>query len=145
NVPARLKFLKTDASELSQIKKVLKAMALPHPEITFRVKLKGELVAFWPAVADVHARTEQILEKKPMFFAEGANGGLKVSVSFAAPDKGQRSGQNIWLFAQERWIQDKALFAAVMDAYRSLLMHGEFPTAVVRIASDPAEIDVNVS
>jgi DNA mismatch repair protein MutL len=133
NVPARLKFLKTDSAELMQIKKVLKAMALSKPHVTFRVKVKGELIHFWQASSNHHERSEQILEIKPLHFATGGSSGIDVSISFAPPHKGSRTGQNIWLFAQDRWIQDKVLFASIMDSFRSLLMHGEFPTVVARL------------
>lgn len=144
NVPARLKFLKTDAAELGQIRKVMKAMALSRPEVTFKMKHRGELVHFWHSVDSKGVRAEQVLEKHPLYVAEEKSKNISVHVSFAAPDKGNRTGQNIWLFAQNRWIQDKTLFASVMDAYRSLLMHGEFPSVVVRIECAPGDIDVNV-
>lgn len=144
NVPARLKFLKSDSGESAQIKKVMKAMALSRPDVTFRLKTRGELVCFWPATESRAKRAEQVLEQKPLFEATGQSGDYTLHISFAAPDKGQRTGQNVWLFAQDRWIQDKTIFAAVMDAYRSLLMHGEFPTTVVSILCPPDEIDVNV-
>ncbi|HEX4924526.1 MAG TPA: DNA mismatch repair endonuclease MutL [Bdellovibrionales bacterium] len=144
NVPARLKFLKSDSSESAQIKKVMKAMALARPDVTFRLKSRGELISYWPATDSRVKRAEQVLEHKPLYEASGQSGDMTVHISFSAPDKGQRTGQNIWVFAQDRWIQDKTIFAAVMDAYRSLLMHGEFPSAVVSILCPPENIDVNV-
>jgi DNA mismatch repair protein MutL len=48
------------------------------------------------------------------------------------------------LFAQNRWIQDRGLQAAVMEAYRNLLMHGEFPIAAAWVETDPSQIDVNI-
>jgi DNA mismatch repair protein MutL len=45
---------------------------------------------------------------------------------------------------QGRWIQDRSLSVAVLEGYRNLLMHGEYPTAVVRITMPPTDVDVNV-
>ena len=55
-----------------------------------------------------------------------------------------KTSKQIWIFAQSRWVQDRALQTAVMDAYRSLLMHGEYPHAVVWLETKPDEIDVNI-
>src|SRR5690606_24485140 len=53
NVPARQKFLKSDSAEMTQIMKVVKAFALCHPSVTFKVKQKGLLKAFYPK-SDCH-------------------------------------------------------------------------------------------
>ena len=48
NVPARLKFLKSEASETALIKNTIKAMALSHPQVEFRVLYKKRLLFYWP-------------------------------------------------------------------------------------------------
>ncbi len=52
--------------------------------------------------------------------------------------------RNMWFFVQGRWVQDRSLSAAVMEAYRNLLMHGEYPAVCVRIDLPPEDVDVNV-
>lgn len=144
NLPVRLSFLKSDASEVSQIKNVLKAMALVHPEVSFRVQIKGQLVFLWPAVRDAMERVAQVLEHDELYLCEGSYDGIEVKAWVSPPHKTLPTSRNIWLFAQRRWIQDRALQAAVLDAYRNLLMHGEYPTAVVSVTCDPEDVDVNV-
>ncbi|MEK6553800.1 MAG: DNA mismatch repair protein MutL, partial [Bdellovibrionota bacterium] len=50
----------------------------------------------------------------------------------------------IWTFVKNRWVQDKGLQAAVTEASRSLLMHGEYPIAVVFLDCPTSELDVNI-
>ncbi|MCB0341782.1 MAG: DNA mismatch repair endonuclease MutL [Bdellovibrionales bacterium] len=144
NVPARLKFLKSEAAESTQIKNVLRAMALAHPQVTFRVRHKNKLLFFWPAMSTHLQRAKQILEVDELFWGEGECNGIKTKAAMSSPNRTVKNSRQIWLFAQNRWIQDRSLQAAVIDAYRSLLMHGEFPVAAIWVSCDPEDIDVNI-
>ncbi|MGZ3743876.1 MAG: DNA mismatch repair endonuclease MutL [Pseudobdellovibrionaceae bacterium] len=144
NVPARLKFLKSDAAEGTQIKTTLKALALAHAEVEFRVYEKNELVYFWPACKSRKDRVEQILEIKPMYEGNAQRENVTAYAIFADPHQVAKTAKNIWLFAQNRWVQDRSMQAAVLEAYRNLLMHGEYPIAVVWVEVDPEYIDVNI-
>ncbi|WP_413578333.1 DNA mismatch repair endonuclease MutL [Bdellovibrio sp. HCB290] len=144
NMPARLKFLKSDAAEHTAIKTTLKAMALAHHDVEFRIQENSKLVNFWTACKDRKERAEQILEIKPLFVGEASREYVKAYAVFADPHNVAKTAKNIWLFAQNRWVQDRSLQAAVNEAYRSLLMHGEFPIAAVWVETDPEYIDVNI-
>lgn len=144
NTPARLKFLKSDAAEHSSIKTTLKAMALSHPQVEFRIQENTKLIAYWPACKSPKERVEQILEIKPLFVGMAERENVRAYAVFADPNNVVKTSKNIWLFAQNRWIQDRSLQAAVNEAYRSLLMHGEFPIAAVWIETDTDAIDVNI-
>lgn len=144
NVPARKKFLKSDTGEVGQIKMVVKALALAYPEVSFRLKVNGKLTFSYQAAAGRKERAEQVLNVQNLYPAEGAHRGVRAKAVFADPKNTFGNSRNIWLFAQGRWIQDRSLQAAVMDAYRGLLMHGEFPICAVWIECEPEEIDVNI-
>ncbi|WII71948.1 DNA mismatch repair endonuclease MutL [Bdellovibrio sp. 22V] len=144
NTPARLKFLKSDAAENTAIKTTLKAMALSHFDVEFRIQENGKLVSFWPACKSRKDRVEQILEIKPLFEGEASRENVKAYAVFADPHNVAKTAKNIWLFAQNRWIQDRSIQAAVNEAYRNLLMHGEYPIAVVWVETDPDCVDVNI-
>ncbi|MEN0057627.1 MAG: DNA mismatch repair endonuclease MutL, partial [Bdellovibrio sp.] len=144
NTPARLKFLKSDAAENTAIKTTLKAMALSHPQVEMRIQENGKLVHFWPACSSRKERVEQILEIKPLFVGEAVRENVRAYAVFADPHNVAKTAKNIWLFAQNRWIQDRSLQAAVNEAYRNLLMHGEYPIAVVWVETDPDSVDVNI-
>lgn len=144
NTPARLKFLKSNAAENSAIKNTLKAMALSHFDVEIRIQENGKLVHFWPATQSRKDRVEQILEIKPLFIGEAARENVRAYAVFADPHNVAKTAKNIWLFAQNRWIQDRSLQAAVNEAYRHLLMHGEYPIAVVWVETDTDAVDVNI-
>ena len=144
NVPARLRFLKSESAEHAQIKTTLKAMALAHPEVGVRVRCRGELIFHWAAGQSFLERALEILPVKRLFAGEATVEGVTADVLVGSPDETVRLNRNVWLFVQGRWVQDRGLTAAVMEAHRNLLMHGEYPVAAVRLTLAPEEVDVNV-
>ncbi len=144
NVPARLKFLKTDSSEISQIKKTIKALALSNPLVTFRVYIENQLLLHWPATTWIK-RIEDVLIKKDMLSGQNEGSSYAAQCFFTSPSDIEKTSQNMWFFVNKRWIQDRSLQAAIMEAYRNLLMHGEYPSAVVFLDVPTEDVDVNVS
>jgi len=144
NVPARLKFLKSETSEATQIKTVIKAMALAHPQVEFRLISNGDLQLYYPKRAQKTERAIDVLEKKELFETRGESASFKCHIIFSSPQEVAKTSKQIWIFAQNRWVQDRALQASVMDAYRSLLMHGEYPYVALYLNCKPEEIDVNI-
>lgn len=144
NVPARLKFLKSESGEHGQIKTTLKALALANEKVAFNVRLKEELLYHWPADQTFAERVCAVLGKDEMFEGSYEGEGVKARVMVTAPQDTMNVNRGSWFFVQGRWIQDRSLNAAVMEGYRNLLMHGEYPTVVVRLELSPENVDVNV-
>lgn len=144
NVPARLKFMKSASAEHTQIKQTLKALALSHPQVEFQTFEGSELIDMWPAVSTHLERAQQVLGVEKLYFHEKERDGIIVKVAYASPHDVAKSSRNIWLFAQERWVQDRTIQAAVMEAYRNLLMHGEYPIVAVWLSLPTDQIDVNI-
>lgn len=144
NVPARLKFLKTESAETSQILKVIKAFALSHPQVEFKVRVENSLKLFYPRSSSLLERAKLVLDQKELFEANNSYNQQNVQVIYSSPKSVSRTAQNIWIFVQKRWIQDRALQKAIMDAYQNLLMHGEYPCCVLFLDCDPQTVDVNI-
>ncbi len=144
NVPARQKFLKSDSAEVTQIMKVVKAFALCHPDIAFKVKQRGVLKAFYPKASSHLERVKVVMDVDEMFESVKENSQMKAHVIHSSPNMVAKTSQNLWIFVQKRWIQDRAIQRAILDSYRNLLMHGEYPFAVVFLDCDPQVVDVNI-
>ena len=144
NVPARLKFLKSETSEITQIKNVVKALALAHHNVEFKLIANGDLQLYYSKRQNKVDRVSDVLEKKNLFEVEGKLNGFKCHLVFSSPHEVAKTSKQIWIFAQSRWIQDRALQVAIQDAYRSLLMHGEYPYVALWIECAPDAIDVNI-
>ncbi len=144
NIPARLKFLKSDSAELTQIKNVVKAMALQHPHVEWKLKSKGKLVFIFPKTDSLLERAKVVLETDRLFQSDFKFEDFHATVIFSDPSQVVKVSRQIWIFVQNRWVQDKGLQAAVMEAYRSLLMHGQYPIAVVSLQCPADQVDVNI-
>ena len=143
SVPARLKFLKSDAAEIQQCKAVFRALAMAHPECAFSLKVQGELVELLP-VTDAATRVESVLGVKNLFFAQEEVDGIRLRAYFSAPEMRQKTARNLWFFVNQRWIQDRTVMAAVMEGYRNLLMVGDYPSVALFIETQAGLVDVNV-
>lgn len=147
NVPARLKFLKSDSAELAQIRNVIRALSLAYPHVEFKLIENGKLDLFFkaqPDANDISVRVSQVLGLDRIFVQENRYKSYVVKAYFSSPHDTQKTSKNIWIFAQKRWIQDRGLQAAITEAYRSLLMHGEYPQVVIDLECAPDLIDVNI-
>jgi DNA mismatch repair protein MutL len=144
NVPARLKFLKSEPAEHGQIKTTIKALAIAHERVGFSVRSKGQLIFHWPKDQSFTERALAVLESDTLFAGNYELGGMRAEVLVSSPQDTVNVNRHMWFFVQERWVQDRSLAAAVMEAYRNLLMHGEYPTVVARITLPPEDVDVNV-
>lgn len=145
NLPARLKFMKSDSSEHSQIRQVVRALALANSHCAFELKEAGKHEAdlSLPRGQSFLDRAALLLGVR-LFLAEGEYEGVHVEAAFSSPSEVLRQSRQIWIFVQGRWVQDRSIQTAVLESYRSLLMHGEFPYVAIRIGVDPSKVDVNI-
>lgn len=144
NVPARLKFLKSDSAEFTQIKSVLKAMALANCSVEFKLKQNGKVLLFYPAEQDFLSRSKSVLEIKDVFFTEKTYNDYKLEVVYSSPQTTTGNSKQLWIFVQNRWVTDRTIQASVLEAYRSLLMHGEYPYVVIKLHVPESTVDVNI-
>ncbi len=156
NVPARLKFLKSPATENSHIAHVVSQYALAFPEVKFTLSLDGRTVLRTPgsdrlidAVIEVYGPklAQNMLEldsSGSQWAGSPANPSLQVSGLVGAPAVSRASRDYLSFFVNRRWINSRLLAWAVEEAYHGLLMTGKHPVAVINISLPPGEVDVNI-
>ena len=150
NVPARLKFLKTASTELNHIVEHTQRFALSYPEISFRLQSNSHEIfrssgsgSMIDACVEVFGRDTA----RHLLPVSHERVGVSVTGFLGAPNamKSSRSGQHV--FVNGRFVRNRAITRAFDEAYRSLqTIHGtRFPIGAIKVAVDPAQIDVNVS
>ncbi|MGD0610797.1 MAG: DNA mismatch repair endonuclease MutL [Anaerolineales bacterium] len=147
NVPARLKFLKQDMTERRAIDAFLTRYALAYPAVRFKLvegetpslqtSGDGDRRAILAALYGVDT-AHQMLEVQ----SDEADYQLSGYISPTALTRSNR--KDITFFINGRWVQDVSLTTALLQAYRTLLMVGRYPMAVLFIRVPPEEVDVNV-
>ncbi len=147
NTPARRKFLKAPATELSHICDALNRMALAYPQVHFRLQHDGRTVADYISVADPKDRLSQVLGRE---VAKGlrpfsrAQGDLAVHGFLSSAPTSYPNARYLYTFVNRRYVRDKVLTHALMFGYDTLLMKGQYPAAVLFLDLPFEEVDVNV-
>lgn len=147
NTPARLKYLKSQKTELSKITDVVHHLALSHPEITFTLNSDGKELLRTSGrnnPLQVIGSIYGIKAVSQMTKFENLQNDIKVSGFFSLPELTRSSRNYISIFLNGRYIKNFQLTRAVISGYGSKLMVGRFPLAIISIEIDPRLVDVNV-
>lgn len=158
SVPARLKFLKTRATETAHCLRLLEQYALAWPRVRFTAISEGRQVFSTTGDGRLNSAIVAVygLRVAEQMVALDEYTNAELSQEQPTSDRPQVSGyvgrptcykatrQFISFFVNGRWVQSRTLSYAVEEAYHSLLLAGRHPVAVINIALDPAEMDVNV-
>lgn len=147
NVPARLKFLKAEATETGHIRQIVTNYALAFPGVRFALAL-GPRLAFQTTgsgqLYDVLVEVFGLPAAKQMLPVADDDGRIAVSGYVGAPSLHRGRRDQIILFVNRRWVQNRSLLHAVAQAYHTFLPVDRHPVAVLNIRIDPAQVDVNV-
>jgi len=155
-VPARLKFLKSPATENSHIANAVSQYALAFPEVKFSLFIDGRVTLRTPGSGQVIDSIAEVygLEVARNMLEIGGGDGAWESGSAVSPPQvtgwvglptvARSSRGYLSFFVNRRWVSSRALAWAVEEAYHGLLMQGKYPVAVINISVSPDQVDVNV-
>lgn len=147
NTPARLKFLKSPATELGATLRVLTQLALAHPGRELRVGNNGRQVLTAPRAADVRARIGALwgwdIAERLLAVAR-EDRGVGIAAWLSPPDLSRGNRDHIVVVVNGRPVRDPSLLQAVLDAYRPLLPRDRFPLVALSLTLQPSDVDVNV-
>ncbi len=147
NIPARRKFLKSDATEGFHIANLVQHYALANPQLSFLLVGNGRDVIRVAAARSLKERAYQVLGGALLDKLVEVNSeadGLRV-LGFVSNPQEQRSSRDAqYLFVNRRFVRDQLIGRALSEAYRSMMPSGTYPAAVLFIEAPPTEVDVNV-
>ncbi|WP_395323351.1 DNA mismatch repair endonuclease MutL [Levilactobacillus parabrevis] len=147
NVPARLKYLKSPATELARITDIVNRLALSYPDVAFSLVHNGRELTRTTGRGDLQqviAGIYGVQSARKMVAINGANPDFKVTGYVSLPELTRASRQYISLLLNGRYIHNFQLSKALIAGYGSKLMVGRYPLAVLDIKMDPLLVDVNV-
>ena len=147
NIPARRKFLKSDATESFHITNLVQHYALANPQLAFHLINNGrEAIRVAPA-GSLKERAYQILGGtllKKLLEVKGESNGLRVEGFVSNPQEQRSSRDAQYMFVNRRFVRDQLIGRALSEAYRSMMPSGTYPAAVLFVEVPPPEVDVNV-
>jgi DNA mismatch repair protein MutL len=148
NVPARRKFVRSDATELGHIARLVERMALSRFDVAFRLRGGERVLLDVQATRDAveEGRLGQILGKDfPVrsLSMEHHAGPVEVAGWIGLPTASRAQPDQQFWFVNGRAVRDKLLMNAVRLAYRDVLYGGRHAAYVLYLTLDPKLVDVN--
>ena len=150
NTPARLKFLKSDATEKAQLTRVVEELALARTELSFVYALDGRESLRLPPLGSLSAealrsRIQELFGFEflnSMVEVASTRSDLKLLAFVSKADRLASGRHGQYFFVNRRAVQNKTLQQALYRAYES--RHGRHPACVAFLDLPPSEVDVNV-
>jgi DNA mismatch repair protein MutL len=148
NVPARRKFLKSEATEFKHIIDTVTRAALSNPEVRFILVSDHDCLFDLPAFRPLPERIEQIFGSKlrsSLLAVENVTPQIHLHGYISTPGFVKRVRSEQFFFVNGRPIHSsRGLSFALTNAYEHLVEKGAFPSCFLFIEIDPAKVDVNV-
>lgn len=148
NVPARRKFLRSEATESFHLTNLVTHYALAHPEIAFTLTNNGREILRAPLAKDLRERAYQIFGEEFLENLLEVDGGhpqiARVRGFVSAPRDRRTSRDAQYLFVNGRFVRDRLISRALSEGYRAILPHGVYPAALLFLETPLEEVDVNV-
>jgi DNA mismatch repair protein MutL len=148
NVPARRKFLRSEATETFHLTNLVTHYALAHPEIAFAFVNNGRDVVRAVAAKNLRERAYQIFGEAFLENLLEVDGGevtvARVTGFVSAPRDRRTSRDSQYLFVNRRFVRDRMIGRSLSEGYRSILPHGVYPAALLFVETPLEEVDVNV-
>jgi DNA mismatch repair protein MutL len=149
NVPARRKFLRSDATEYQHIVRMLERLALSRFSVAFALIHNGKRVWSLPAAHTAPERLARVAAICGEDFAghvielKHDTESLRLSGWLALPTFSRSQSDLQFAFLNGRFVRDKLLAGAVRLAYQDVLFHGRFSAYLLYLELDPTAVDVN--
>ena len=145
NLPARRKFLKSDAAESAQVSRITTQLAFAHPRVGFTLTSAGRKVLDCPPAASPGDRLFQLYgDRTDLLELYKETAGVRLTGYIAAlADQGPtRGAQNV--FVNRRIVKDRTIAHAIIDAYSTASIKERSPEVHLFIDMPPDMVDVNV-
>lgn len=147
NTPARLKYLKTTATEAGHIIDVLNRLALAYPHIAFRLQHNGRQLFTTTGSGDGRATIASIYGpevSKHLLLLKGSRNEYHISGFITKPNVYRKNRNHENIFVNGRFIRSRLISRALEDAFKSLLPVGAYPMGTIAVDLPSTEVDVNV-
>ena len=157
NVPARRKFMRSEATEVGHIARLVERLALSRFDVSFRLKSgsrtlldapaavgHGEVLDISSGAADTRIRSvlseEFLASAVPIHHSAGP---VSITGWVGLPTVSRATADQQYWFVNGRGVRDRLLMSAVRVGYRDVLYGGRHPAYVLYLSLDPKLVDVN--
>lgn len=146
NLPPRLKFMKSAETEAGHVADVVARMAVSRPDVAFTCTSDGrELLRLLPG--NLQRRLSQVVGREctlHLYPVSREDDSISISGFVSSPAAVRSGTQAMYTYINGRFIRDKVVQHAIMQAYKGVIDRGRYPVVALFIGLPPGEVDVNV-
>ena len=148
NLPARLKFLKSQKTEFAYINELIQSLALLHTNVAFELKNNGKTIIKTTGQGDTlqvlkEVFSEDIAKNLREVFKTDKMSGLKISGFVSTPDYTRASKKDYYMYVNSRMVKCPIFQKSIDTAYKSLI-GSRYPFIILNLEVPPEDVDVNV-
>ncbi len=147
NTPARLKYLKTEASELAGCVSLLERIALSHPGVSFTLSNNDRVLVKTSGSGNLHKAIHEIYGlgvSSKMIEVRASNDDFDLYGYVCKPEILKSNRNHFITMVNDRVVKNYDINRAINDAYYTYKPDTKFPIVVLKINTDPTLIDVNI-
>lgn len=147
NTPARMKFLKKDASEGTFVADIVGHVALSHPEVSFKFIREGKLQYTTAGDGRLMSAAYAVLGRefaRDLLPVQNQEGRYRVSGLITPPKNCRASRSMQYFYINGRYVKNRTMMAALESAFKGTTMQGKFPGCVLLLEMPADLVDVNV-
>lgn len=147
NTPARLKYLKTEASELAGCVSLVERIALSHVAISFTLLHNDKVLVKTTGSGQLHKCIHEIYGlavSSKMLEVKKSNDDFDLYGYVCKPEILKSNRNHFITMVNDRVIKNYDINRAINDAYYTYKPDTKFPIVVLQINTDPTLIDVNI-
>jgi DNA mismatch repair protein MutL len=147
NMPARRKFLRTEATESAHIRHVMQLAGLARPDVGFSLTMDDQPAQRWIPGEDLRQRLISIFGAEwaeltvPL---DAASGELRLRGFVGKPGVSRAARNEEIFFINQRPVENRTLHFGLLEGYHNSLMKGRYPVAILFLEMDPSGVDVNI-
>ncbi|MGH8017956.1 MAG: DNA mismatch repair endonuclease MutL [Opitutaceae bacterium] len=147
SVPARRKFLKSDATEAAHIIQHARLYALANPGVSFALVEDGRTILQSPVCTTLAERVAEVFGKQlaqGLAPVEAEENTLALRGLISRPGIARATRHEMVTFVNRRPVDSRTLAYAILESYHASLPKGRYPVAFLFLELPPAAVDVNV-
>ena len=147
NTPARLKYLKSEQTELANTVSFIEKLSLAKPNISFTLTNNGSTVVKTSGSGNLLKTIHEIYGlqvSSKMLEIKALNDDFEIKGFVCKPEILKSNRNHLITFINGRVVKNGDVNRAINDAYYTYKPEGKFPIVVINIETDPTLVDVNI-
>ena len=147
NTPARLKYLKSDSTELANVTTYIEKLALSHEDISFTLTNNGKRIVFTSGSGDLLKTIHEIYGysvSSNMIEINSSNDDYDIYGYICKPSILKSNRNHMTTIVNGRIVKNVEVNKAINDGYYTFKPDIKYPVVVLKIETDPTLVDVNI-